>query len=467
MRTAPSRRCSRRAGRDTSRQSPGRQRQCTAVRRVRRRLHWCCPRRSESTAGGAADVIQGRGSGIPAAGRSQYSLPSQGAGLAEKAREGRRCLEHQESDSRLGSRHATVVHPANRKAEKRLDEILDSLKYRTSNRISVKEWHKVLGELRSMSLAVPGSRGLFGILQEALRHKQKGRIRLTQAVDDLLEDFRWVVQDLTARPTHLYELFPDRRYACEACKAGMGGVWYPYGAVDPLVWRVPFPSDVQRRVVTTENPQGCITNSDLELAASILHLDVATSNFAERLHIIAVLSDNSPTVHWQRKGSTTTTRATSYLLRVQVLHQRHFAYHATFDHIPGAANVMADFASQAWDLSDDAFAVAFSSSYPQPGSWTHSTPRSEMISALISALLSKRPAPESFLPLEPRSAVGSDAGRSFSAVSALSTCQIPFSIRTYNSLTNSTTRASRSFLCSSPGSAVDASLAVSQRELHR
>jgi hypothetical protein len=354
--------------------------------------------------------------------------------------------------------------------KKRLDEILDSLKYRTSDRISVKDWHKVLGELRSMSLAVPGSRGLFGILQEALRHKQKGRIRLTQAVDDLLEDFRWVVQDLTARPTHLYELFPDRRYhlgACDACKAGMGGVWYPYGKVDPLVWRVPFPSDVQKRVVTIENPHGCITNSDLELAASILHLDVATSNFAERLHTIAVLSDNSPTVYWQQKGSTTTTKATSYLLRVQALHQRHFAYHATFDHIPGAANVMANFASRAWDLSDDAFAVSFSSSYPQPGSWMHSTPRSEMISALISALLSKRPAPESFLPPGPRSGVGSDAGRSFSAVSALSTRQIPFSIRTYSSLMSSTTRASRSFSCSSPGSAVDVSLAVNQRELHQ
>jgi hypothetical protein len=165
----------------------------------------------------------------------------------------------------------------------RLDAILDSLKQRESDRLSVKAWHKILGELRSMSLAVPGSRGLFGILQEALRHITGGHIRITAAIDDLLEDFRWVVKDLTDRPTHLYELFPDRRYhlgVCDACKAGMGGVWYQYWGASPIVWRWAFPEEIQHRVVTAENPKGCITNSDLELASSILHIDLATSLFA-------------------------------------------------------------------------------------------------------------------------------------------------------------------------------------------
>ena len=31
----------------------------------------------------------------------------------------------------------------------------------TQKRISVDKWHRCLGELRSMSLALPGSRGLF------------------------------------------------------------------------------------------------------------------------------------------------------------------------------------------------------------------------------------------------------------------------------------------------------------------
>ena len=35
--------------------------------------------------------------------------------------------------------------------------------------IAVKQWHKILGELRSMSIAIPGARGLFSLLQEAFR----------------------------------------------------------------------------------------------------------------------------------------------------------------------------------------------------------------------------------------------------------------------------------------------------------
>jgi hypothetical protein len=127
-----------------------------------------------------------------------------------------------------------------------------------------------------------------------------------------------------AQPTHLYELFPDCRYhlrACDACKAIMGGVWYPYGIASPIVWSCRFPPEIQLKVVTAENPKGAITNLNSELAASILHLDLAVSCFASRRHTMMVLSDNSPMVHWQRKGSTTPTKATSYLLRVQTLHQ--------------------------------------------------------------------------------------------------------------------------------------------------
>ena len=44
--------------------------------------------------------------------------------------------------------------------------------------ISTKAWHKILGELRSMSIAIPGCVGLFSVLQEAFRHEEKGRKRL-------------------------------------------------------------------------------------------------------------------------------------------------------------------------------------------------------------------------------------------------------------------------------------------------
>jgi hypothetical protein len=88
-----------------------------------------------------------------------------------------------------GGRHGGHVHPPHRKETGEVDEILNSLNMCTKDRLNVKAWHKVLGELHSMSLAIPGSRGLFGILQEALGHTTGGPIHITAAIDDLLDNF--------------------------------------------------------------------------------------------------------------------------------------------------------------------------------------------------------------------------------------------------------------------------------------
>jgi hypothetical protein len=50
---------------------------------------------------------------------------------------------------------------------KRLFEILDSVPPH-QGRTSVKKWQKLLGEISSMVLAVPGGKGMFSILQSVL-----------------------------------------------------------------------------------------------------------------------------------------------------------------------------------------------------------------------------------------------------------------------------------------------------------
>ncbi len=80
----------------------------------------------------------------------------------------------------------TITLPANR--AERLKELLDDIP-RTQHRLSKEKWHTVLGELRSMALALPGARGLFSLLQEAFCHKEKHRIRLSAGVHDALDDF--------------------------------------------------------------------------------------------------------------------------------------------------------------------------------------------------------------------------------------------------------------------------------------
>jgi hypothetical protein len=67
----------------------------------------------------------------------------------------------------------------------------------TQRRTSVRKWQQLLGELRSMAIAIPGSKGIFSWMQETLKHRSDNRIRLNQGVHDCLDDFRFLEQDLT------------------------------------------------------------------------------------------------------------------------------------------------------------------------------------------------------------------------------------------------------------------------------
>jgi hypothetical protein len=88
----------------------------------------------------------------------------------------------------------------------RLADILAEIPL-SQKRTSVKQWHQILGVLRSMALAIPGARGLFSQhTQDApLCHKDpKGsRLTLRRGFHDALHDFRLLHDDLARRPTRL------------------------------------------------------------------------------------------------------------------------------------------------------------------------------------------------------------------------------------------------------------------------
>jgi hypothetical protein len=97
-------------------------------------------------------------------------------------------------------------------------------------------------------------------------------------------------------------------------------------------------------------------------------------------------TDNTPTLFWQRKGSTTTTGAPAYLLRAQALHQRPHRYIPRHDFIPGIANDMSDDASRLHHLSDAKFLTHFNHRYPQDLSWKLWTPSPAILSAVTTSL---------------------------------------------------------------------------------
>jgi hypothetical protein len=187
---------------------------------------------------------------------------------------------------------STLELPPHRR--ERLQELLDEVPL-TQKRISVAKWHRVLGELRSMALAIPGARGLFSHLQAALRTADTTRrIRASRHVHATMEDFRWLASTLDERPTRLQELVatsPSTYGATDAAGIGMGGVLLPprhlpkrtaATAGHPIVWRSRFPPDIVNDLITFDNPHGRTTNSDLEMAATLLQHDVIADNYDVR-----------------------------------------------------------------------------------------------------------------------------------------------------------------------------------------
>ncbi|KAL3810349.1 hypothetical protein ACHAXA_003078 [Cyclostephanos tholiformis] len=175
----------------------------------------------------------------------------------------------------------TIHLPSHRAA--RLAEILASIP-RTQRRTSITKWHTVLGKLRSMSLALPGSRNIFSTMQNALTSRTKGRVALHKGVHDALDDFRWLHRHISTRPTRIAELVPLQPVAEGHHDASATGAF------------------------------GSITNSDLELAGGLLHLDALAHCFDIRERTVLSKGDNLSTTFWERKGSTTTNSPPAYLL---------------------------------------------------------------------------------------------------------------------------------------------------------
>jgi hypothetical protein len=195
-------------------------------------------------------------------------------------------------------------------------------------------------------------------------------------VHQVLQDFRWLAEDLTRRPKRIAEIIPktkpDTLGAQDASAMGMGGVQFvpqQDGTVQPLLWRSPFPRAIQERLVSFDNPAGDINNSELELAASVAHHDILAQQFDIREATIHNSSDNVATVWWQRKGSTSSSGPTARLLRLQSLHQRHYRYVPLFDYIVGEANAMADACSRLWHLSNTELLAYFELNFPQNRPW--------------------------------------------------------------------------------------------------
>ena len=113
-----------------------------------------------------------------------------------------------------------------------------------------------------------------------------------------LEDLCTLLRILDLRPTHVRELVPDMpQYVGyhDVAAEGAGGVWFSLvDSMSPMVWQAAFPQDIASKVVSNDNPDGRLTNSDLELAAEVMAVGVALAMAPKVKHVpLGTLCNNT------------------------------------------------------------------------------------------------------------------------------------------------------------------------------
>ena len=282
----------------------------------------------------------------------------------------------------------------------------------TTRRVSNKKWQIILGKLRFVSVAVPGSAGLFSALQLALNRAKGNRIRINASLRLHINTFANLAASLCHRPTHLAEIVPERPRllgATDAARQGMGGVFFEASG-KAYVWRYPFPQDVQDALITAENPEGTITNSDLEQAGLLAQAALMADTHNVAYATLANGSDNTPAVSRLAKGAVSSEGPAARLCNWACAHQRQHRYCHQVSFLPGDKNTMADDASRLQLLTDAAFVSHFQQHYPQPRGWQQlhlaSRPASELISALRCSSPLRAPPPRTERPRTLSSATG-------------------------------------------------------------
>jgi hypothetical protein len=232
------------------------------------------------------------------------------------------------------------------KAQAIADEIAKILR---KTHVPLKRFRSLLGRLQHAAWIVPAAKGLFSPLNKATQGdpSEVGVGKRSEARAALL-DLRHLVLTLASHPTHVSELGeyePDIAGTCDASAAGAGGIWVGYG-IQPTVWRVKWPPDVVQAYQT-----GKLTNSDLEIAASVLLQYLVAQQLCpmERCHT-AIWSDNTPATSWSTKmADKASSPIAGQLLRALAMWQRTTSGAVpTVTHYAGAQNLLADTASQSF-----------------------------------------------------------------------------------------------------------------------
>jgi len=294
--------------------------------------------------------------------------------------------------------------------------------------VRIGELETLNGKLMHASIGIPNGRGLLSPVIASIATKGNCRvykdktIRLNTATKTVLKDWATLLQVANKHPTPCQDLVQapaDYGGYCDASKNGAGGVWFGFERhLPPIVWRVEFPPEIQKQLVSQDNPRGTISNSDLEMLGLILQW-LVLENFVELAHThVACWCDNTPTVAWASKLLSTKAVKAAQLLRILALRMNACqASPLTTLHIEGTKNGMANFALRSFKKFPDtkAFLTEFHLQFPLPQDafWTEYHFPKKMLGCVFSTLSTTTPKLESWRRLQKRGSVTGGTGVNF------------------------------------------------------
>jgi hypothetical protein len=175
---------------------------------------------------------------------------------------------------------------------------------RSTQGIQFKEFESVLAKIQQAFTALPAGVGLLSPCNAVLQKKPDiVYLQQNKALKQALLLCRMLLRKSTTQPTRCKELvqaWPDYIGICNASSFGFGGVIMGENSdCPPTVVCLQWPAEITNNVKSDSNPNGTITNSDLEMAGLLLVLLVMEEIVCDlRECNIALFSDNTPAVSW-------------------------------------------------------------------------------------------------------------------------------------------------------------------------
>ena len=271
-----------------------------------------------------------------------------------------------------------------------------------SGGILFEEFRSVMSKIQHAFITIPAGKGLLLPFYALLATKPKFVfIHKNQPLLSAIIDCRTFLRESVSSPTKCKNLvpgWPDFVGITDASGFGVGGcIVGENKAVPPTVFRFQWPEDITTDIVSESNPNGRITNSDLEMAGLLL-LWLVMEDVCPTLadaHV-ALFSDNSPTVHWVQRLAAKHSRVAMQLVRALALRlQISKASPLTPLHIAGVDNSMTDIPSRSFGSEPKWLCnthydllTLFNNTFPLPNqaSWTVYHPSSAITTRVTSIL---------------------------------------------------------------------------------